>query len=242
MRVRESLTERGGFDLWGFFVFSHGWTWFWWSFVIVAGWEAFAFPGVVFLAIGGLGLPMGAVVMTREILGHPGLRDLWQRIVDWRRIPLRWYVVIFGLPAATFTLAAILFVATGGQSSPIEFDELAALLADPVGLLAYAAFVLILGPLPEEIGWRGYLLDRLQARWSAVTASLLLGVAWAAWHAPLFVMPGYFSNLDFAPDPTLFTYQILAGSILYTWVYNNTRRSVLAAILYHFAGNFTSSS
>ena len=60
-----------------------------------------------------------------------------------------------------------------------------------------------------------------------------------AWHAPLFLMVGYFSGWDFAPDSTWFAFNIIVGAVLYTWVYNNASRSVLAAILFHFVGNAT---
>ena len=50
--------------------------------------------------------------------------------------------------------------------------------------------LLILGPLSEEIGWRGYALERLQTRWNALTSSLIVGLVWALWHLPLFMMVG----------------------------------------------------
>lgn len=52
-------------------------------------------------------------------------------------------------------------------------------------------------------------------------------------------MVGYFSSWDFSPDPLAFAFNIVVGSVLYTWLFNNTRRSVLAAILFHFVGNAT---
>jgi membrane protease YdiL (CAAX protease family) len=116
----------------------------------------------------------------------------------------------------------------------------AARLADPLGLLATLLFILVIGPLPEEIGWRGYLLDRLQARWSALRASLTLALIWWSWHLPLFVLPGYFDAFGRgAPSPLDLLYGIVPSAILYTWVYNNTRRSVLAVIALHFMQNLT---
>ena len=109
----------------------------------------------------------------------------------------------------------------------------------PIDLLLFAGFVLLLGPLPEEIGWRGYLLDRLQLRFEALGASVVLGAAWIAWHVPLFFMTGYYARAGGAPDPLPFGVMILLGSVLYTWIHNNTHGSVFAAVLFHFAGNFT---
>lgn len=56
--------------------------------------------------------------------------------------------------------------------------------------LGLVFFTFWFGPLPEELGWRGFALDRLQRRTTALRASLILGTLWALWHLPLFYMPG----------------------------------------------------
>jgi membrane protease YdiL (CAAX protease family) len=226
-------------DVWGYLLFSHGWTWLFWGVNVVVGLDAFGFPGVAFTALGGVGPMLGGVVMSRVTYGREGLRDLRRRLVDPKRIPLRWFAVALLLQPLFLVVAAAVALLLGVSVDPIDAAELLDLLSDPVALVAYAGFVLLLGPLPEEIGWRGYLLDRLQLRRPALASSLLVGVVWASWHAPLFFMPGYYADLDYHPDPLAFGLTIVVGSVVYTWIFNNTARSVLAAILYHFAGNFT---
>ena len=125
----------------------------------------------------------------------------------------------------------------GATEAPFDLTEARELIGQPVELGLHLGFVLLLGPLPEEIGWRGYLLDRLQVRYSALGASVLVGLAWFAWHGPLFFMAGYYARAGGAPDPFQFGVAILLGAVLYTWIHNHTERSVLAAILFHFAGN-----
>ncbi|WP_458209411.1 CPBP family intramembrane glutamic endopeptidase [Haladaptatus sp. NG-SE-30] len=237
--MRTKLRTGWNSDLWGYFLFSHGWTWGWWGVNIVAGFDAFSVPGIGFTVLGGLGPPLGGVVMSWVTYGHEGVQDLWRRMTDVSRIPFRWFAVIFLLVPALTAIAAGVAAIAGIAADPLDLEELSNLLANPVGLVAYVGFVLVLGPLPEEIGWRGYLLDRLQLRRSALTSSVLLGMVWAIWHAPLFLMPGYYSGVDFAPEPLNFAFNIVVGSIIYTWIFNNTRRSVLGAISYHFAENFT---
>lgn len=233
------LRNTPGGDLWGYFAFSHGWAWLWWSVNIVADFDAFGFPGIVFTVLGGAGPLLGGVVMSRVTYGRAGWRDLWSRLTEVRRIPLRWLaLIVLFEPAITLVSGVVASILDPGTRH-LDVSQLAGLLADPLGLLAYAGFVLLLGPLPEEIGWRGYLLDRFQVRTSALASGISVGVAWALWHAPLFVMPGYYSNLDFAPNPVEFGFLIVVGSVVYTWVFDNTARSVLAAVLYHFVGNFT---
>jgi membrane protease YdiL (CAAX protease family) len=102
-------------------------------------------------------------------------------------------------------------------------------------------FIFIFGPLPEELGWRGYALDGLQRWTNAVAASLLLGMVWAVWHIPLFFMEGtYQYELGFG-SAAFWRFMVFAViiSIFFTWIYNNNQRSILSAALFHFSVNFT---
>ena len=225
-------------DLWGFFAFSHGWTWVFWGLIILLGLDVWATTaGIVLLVLGGLGLPLGGTVMTWRVAGRDGLRDLGHRLVQPGRIPGRWWAVVLGLHPAIKLTAGGLAVLLGATDIPFHLAEAKALVVQPGDLLTFLGFLLLLGPLPEEIGWRGYLLDRLQLRFSALGASLLLGLAWCAWHGPLFFMTGYYARAGGAPDPLQFGLMILLGATLMTWIYNHTGRSVLAAVLFHFSGN-----
>jgi membrane protease YdiL (CAAX protease family) len=224
--------------LWGFFAFSHGWTWLFWGLIIGLGLNVWASAtGLVFLVLGGLGLPLGAVVMTGRVAGRNGLRDLGRRLVQPGRISGRWWAAALLLMPAVKLSAGGLAVLFGVTDAPFNLEEATSLIARPGELLAYLGFLLLLGPLPEEIGWRGYLLDRLQLRFNALGASLLLGLAWFAWHGPLFFMTGYFARAGGAPDPLQFGVMILLISVLYTWIHNHTGRSVFAAVLFHFSVN-----
>lgn len=233
-----TVQPRGAADLWGFLAFSHGWTWLFWSIVVLWGVDLWASPGALALfAVGGLGLPIGGVVMTGRVAGREGLRDLGRRLVQPGRISGGWWAVVLFLYPAIKLAAGGLAVLLGATDTPFRLAEAAELVVRPVDLTLYLGFVLLLGPLPEEIGWRGYLLDRLQLRYSALGASLLVGIAWFAWHGPLFFVTGYYARAGGAPDPLQFGVMILLGAVLYTWIYNHTGRSVLAAILFHFSGN-----
>jgi membrane protease YdiL (CAAX protease family) len=237
-RTTATVPPSGTADLWGFLAFSHGWTWVFWGIVVWWGVDVWSTPWALALfAVGGLGLPIGGIVMTGRVAGREGLRDLTQRLIDPTRIGGWWWVVILGLLPAIKLTAGELALLFGVTDVPFDGQEAAALFGQPGELVLYLGFVLLLGPLPEEIGWRGYLLDRLQLRFSALGASVLVGLAWFAWHGPLFVMTGYYARAGGAPDPLQFGVAIVLGAVLYTWVYNHTGRSILAAILFHFAGN-----
>ncbi len=104
-------------------------------------------------------------------------------------------------------------------------------------LPAFFSVLFLSGPFEEEFGWRGYALPRLQARYSALGSSLILGFLWAIWHLPQFLVPG---NGMFYKTPLLtFIPTVMAATVLFTLVYNNTCGSLLAALLMHTMFNLS---
>jgi hypothetical protein len=107
----------------------------------------------------------------------------------------------------------------------------------PIVLVVAFGWILFLGgPVQEEFGWRGYLLDPLQTRLTPLGGGLAVGLVWAVWHLPLFYIPSetiYYDNafLGFAVSITLL-------SVLMTWVYNSTGGSLLPALLMHTSWNW----
>jgi membrane protease YdiL (CAAX protease family) len=151
-------------------------------------------------------------------------------------------VILLFFPVITL-LAGTLARATGVTQQPFDLQGIAQRMANPASLGTMMAFTLIIGPLPEEIGWRGYLLDqvkaRLQVQWRALSAGLMVGLLNWLWHLPLFYLPGYSDAFRTVPPTMLQMFFIVVPAVvLYTWIYYNTGQSVLAAILFHFGGNF----
>jgi membrane protease YdiL (CAAX protease family) len=83
----------------------------------------------------------------------------------------------------------------------------------------------------EEIGWRGYVLPRIQTKYNALVSSLIVGVIWGLWHIPKFLVPGNTSPFAW------FMVKVMADAILYTWLYNNTKGSLLMLTLFHASSN-----
>jgi membrane protease YdiL (CAAX protease family) len=221
-----------------YFVLTLGWTFLFWGIAAVAGLSSMGVPGLLLLFLGGLGPALTAILLIwRE--GDAARRDFWRRIVDFRRIGSTWYAVIF----LTVPLIGLLAIGTQylltGQG--YDFGAPLALLARPLSLLPLIGITFFFGPLPEELGWRGYVLDRLQARWNGLTASLILAAVWAVWHVPLFFIPDtYQQALGFGTAAFwLFMAEIFPYTLLMTWIYNHTGRSTLSAILFHFMINFS---
>lgn len=224
---------------WQFFALTWGWTWLFWIPAALSGQDVMTFPVVLLVSIGGVGPALAGITLTYLTQERDGQRDYWRRVIEFKRIGARWYAVILLTIPVLIAFAILLDILAGG--SVPQFETAARFLSQPLTILPFAIFTLLFGPLPEELGWRGYALDRLQAKWSALVSSFVLGVGWALWHLPLFFIEGTYQNeLGLGSLPFwLFMVAMIPNSILYTWIYNNNRRSTLSAVLFHFMVNFT---
>jgi membrane protease YdiL (CAAX protease family) len=183
---------------------------------------------------------LGGVGLTYLTQGKEGRRDYWLRIIDPNRIGGKWYLVIFLFVPVLTALAALIDILFGGSGATLE-EAAIRFLRDPLAIIPFALSLFFIGPFIEELGWRGYVLERLQAKWNALASTLILGLVWALWHLPLFfIKDTYQYNLGAgSPSFWLFMIDIIPETALLTWIFNNTQRSTLAAILFHFMINFT---
>jgi membrane protease YdiL (CAAX protease family) len=172
---------------WLFFILAFVLSWLFWVPAAVLSQSDPPFPlGILFL-LGGFGPSISGVVMVYWTQNKTARYDFWQRVFGFRRIGRVWYaftLLVFPVIAALGVSAEVL----AGRSPPF-FPYLAALAAEPVLVLwlpVIALQVALLGPLSEELGWRGYAIDALQAKWSALVSSLVVGIFWSVWHGPLF--------------------------------------------------------
>jgi membrane protease YdiL (CAAX protease family) len=179
----------------------------------------------------GAGYPYGpalAAVLTAAWVGRPALRDLAGRLTRWR-VGGRWWALVLAGPAALWPATAGLHVLLGGDWSDVRPQ---AVDAGPAGLAALFVVLALTDGLGEEVGWRGCALPRLLRRTGPVAASLLLGVVWAVYHAPLYWTDG--ATLQGRPVWVLLV-SLPAVAVLYTWVFSRTGGSVLPAIALHAA-------
>lgn len=226
--------------LWLFFILVFCWTWSLWLMAAALGLSVQTTAGQSLLRLGLLGPMLGGIGFAYLTQEKDYWRDYWRRVVDARRISARWYLIIILFVPVLMAVAALLDAAAGGSGTVALIGKrVAPLLAAPSTMLVFAFGVFVNGPLPEEMGWRGYALDQLQARWNAPVSSLVLGGVWALWHIPLFFMPGML-HADHGVGSVwfwLFMATVVSTAVIYTWIFNNTRRSTFAAILFHFTSN-----
>lgn len=166
---------------------------------------------------------IAALLLVAITLGFSGLGRFLSRLFLWRASPW-WYVfLLLGFPAISFAGA---LMKGNALSAPMFTEPLPA-------LLPAIGFMLILGPM-EEIGWRGFALPILQRHLAPFWAGLILGVIWAVWHLPAFMLSGTpQAAWSFLP----FFLGSLACSLILTALFNDTRGSILLAMLFHFQMN-----
>jgi membrane protease YdiL (CAAX protease family) len=165
----------------------------------------------------GPSVSIAALVVVALTEGRRGVAALLRQLARWR-VGWRWWAVAVGLPVASTVIAVSLNVRLGAPAPTA--DQLAGW---PSAFLLLPVYFLLFGAA-EELGWRGYVLPRLQRRHGALLATVLLAAISALWHAPLFLTGSIpWSDLAF----------ILTGYIVLTWLYNSTGGSVLLVMVSH---------
>jgi hypothetical protein len=237
--------------LFTFVLVTYGWSWLFWipQALVVQGAQ---FPSGLAnflnspLNPAAWGPLVGALVATLVFEGWPGLKDLLRRGLR-VRFGWLWYLAAWLLFPLLIGGAALLGRLTSSAPWPEApmLQQLAQMAGQPGGappLVIYALVGILIvfftgGPLQEEFGWRGYLLEKLQSRWNAFSSSLVIGLLWGFWHLPLFfISPG---GMYYQHPVWYMVLSIILVSILFTWLYNNTGRSIFAALLFHTAFNWS---
>lgn len=160
-----------------------------------------------------------ALILVYRGNGSEEVRKLLGRIFDYKRIKQRkWYVAIIFLMPIIF-LASYGVMLLLGQPLPEPYI--------PILTIPILFIIFFISAAGEEAGWMGYAVDPLQNRGSALQTSLILGLVWAVWHG---IPWSYIHNLTWVAGQMIFT---VAVRVLIVWLYNNTGKSVFAAVLFH---------
>jgi len=191
----------------------------------------FQVPFIVSVFVG-WGIVIATLLMTSLTLGKAGVISLLRRYLLWR-VGWRWYLAAFLLFPLLIIGGVYIDTALTGvlpnYSSVMAHKIFGASANLPLLILPWFIYEILSNG--EEIGWRGYVLPRLQAKHNALAASLILGIIWGFWHLPKFL--SHWNTVSFA----WFMVHILAASVLYTWMYNGTKGSLLLVTLFHASTN-----
>ena len=178
---------------------------------------------------------LAAVIVTGMRKGREGIRALFGKLLI-AKVGLGWYVfAIFGY--AVICAGAIGLANMLGISPVPLLSESFPQFSSPVEMVISVVMMFIAISLVngEELAWRGFALPRLQAKFNALTSSVILGVIWGAFHLPLFftLTGSSQAGVSFLG----FLLSTVSLTVIFTWMYNHTRGSVLLAYLLHGATN-----
>jgi membrane protease YdiL (CAAX protease family) len=168
------------------------------------------------------GPTLGGILTVAFMTGKNGLRDLLRQCIRWQ-VPAVLYLAAIFVPPIFLVLALHL----NGFGAEVTTVGL-------VPAISVFVFQLLLntflgGGFGEELGWRGFMLPKLSERYNPLTASLIVGIAWLAWH-----LPGYLLSDKSASDPFLpFAVILFPFSIALSWIYFQSRESLLLPALLH---------
>jgi uncharacterized protein len=167
---------------------------------------------------------IAVMILSHRANKAEGMTQLLKRSFDYEGMTRKaWYVpVVFFNPG----VAILSYELMRRLEMPLPVPQFSI----PASLVMFVGF--FIGAIGEEVGWSGYALDRMQERWGALQAGILLGSAWAIWHLVPYAQAHR--------SATWIAWQCVntvAARILIVWLYNNTGKSVFATILYHTIGN-----
>lgn len=190
-------------------------------------------PG--FAQLGALSSSVAGIILAAIEGRKGGVRELLGRALIWRA-GIGWWAVALVSLGPLVVGGLYLRSLLGGPA--VDWSGLGPLTSIPQLLL----ILVIFAGFGEEFGWRGFAMPRLQSRYSALGSTLIISIYWALWHIPKFFVAGesqyiWMQEAGFVSSFLGYSIFIFGWSTIYTWVFNNTRGSVLLAAVVHGAGN-----
>jgi membrane protease YdiL (CAAX protease family) len=216
-----------------FFVVTFIWSWLIWLPLVLAG--AGILPlekdlqstlSLPLTMLGAFGPAAGAFYCLRTLQGKGAIRDYLRSLLDLRFGWQAWLIPILVLGGSTW-LAWILPELWGEP-------RLNMLLPSVWVFPPYVLIMILLGGGQEELGWRGYILDPMEERLGPWLGNLVLGVVWAVWHLPLFIIPG--TSQTFMPFAG-FMLLTVGYSWFFAWVRQTSGKRTMAGLYAHGLAN-----
>ena len=189
-----------------------------------------ASQSLLFGLLGAWSPNISAIIVLRYILREEsGVRRLFGGWAKWR-LSLKWYLAAVSPVFLVFAITSAYLLFGGTSPGPDVQYSL-------ISLIGLAILIIFTGATGEELGWRGFALPLLQTRFSALASSLIIGLWWAFWHVPGWIIMNDVPSLVYIGS---FFLTLIAQSVFITWLVNNTGGSVFMASLYHYSVNLSS--
>jgi len=177
---------------------------------------------------------LSALLVAGLFPGGGGARSLLRQVRTWRT-RIAWYAIAVLGPSVLFLLDEAVNLALGG-APPQHWIVLPGLSGFFPGSLFFSVMGVLAGTIGEEVGWRGFAQPRLQKRYGALKASILVGLVWGTFH--LWILP--ICHCMSVTDVLVTQYfRLIATAVIYAWIYNSTKGSLFLVMVAHAAHNIT---
>lgn len=169
-----------------------------------------------------------ALILTAITGGRSALRNLRARLFLWR-VEIRWWLAAaVGQPVLLVLAALVANLVFPTKVTPQPLTSISAFIVN--------VFILLIATLGEEIGWRGVALPGLQQRNSALRSSVILGLVWATWHLPFWLLLDTFDQFGISYLFLNFLF-VVPLTCYITWFFNHGKQSILLAVMLHLTFN-----
>lgn len=177
----------------------------------------------------GIGPMLSAVIVTLIYRRKSELKELFSKVITWK-VSIWWYVLALSLPVIPQWVGLFLWAQLTGTE--LVLPTVGGYLSSWLQI----AFISAAYYITEEVGWRGFMLPRLLSMNKWIKSSLLIGIIWGIWHYPIWIFSTWSTSGSLTEVSLMLTASSVFGiglSVMLTWIFKNTRGSVLLAMLLH---------
>ncbi len=166
------------------------------------------------------------------------IKNFYDKLVDLKLVKM-WIIpaIFLILPAAMVISVALSHILFKQPSDQLAIAKTAPFVA---GIIP-AQLLLILAPIIEEVGWKGYGMESLRGKRTFFRATIIFAALWAFWHVPLFFVHGYYQNILIRTNPFFalnFIISFFPATIIFNWLWYKSRGSIITAVLCHAVIDF----
>lgn len=226
MSIKEHPTRNSNLEVIFFFLFTLAWVWTVWIVPIfvtnsLLPYSALLYPAEIYLIIGAIAPSVIALLLIKFNRNMEILASLKSSIHI--KFPIKWWVplvLIFPLLYASSHIVVRVLFSFYEPYTKTSHNTIISLFE----MLLFSITLAIGG----EFGWRQYALNQLQTRFSPFCSSLIIGCCWSLFYFPLYLIDGIL--YPWWPFP-FFLLLIISVSFLFTWIYYNTKSSLITVII-----------
>jgi len=173
----------------------------------------------------GLSPTIAAIITAAIFYGESSIKELFSRIV--KKFQLKWLVILILLQVITYCIGLFIY----NQFHMIKPGDFPLSILATIPAAFATAFIMNIW---EEIGWRGFLLEKIMTRYSLFLSSLAVGIVWGLWHISYFLHNASQNSLQFI---LVAIFWMVCSSFIYSYIYVSSKRSILAVGIFHAFSN-----